>query len=265
MRTELYELYDRNLGRKLEECFINEAYELMLKKEDSLDQYINDFKIENNEPNNVLGKYLYEDKEIVIYPQSIINSNNPEYKNKQLAALETIRHEIEHARNLKTIEEGRKDIESKVLRSSLKDYVIDHNIDYSLDYGKDDLISLRMKIVENYETNPGERIAEIKAWKYLVNLLKNKRKTEDLLIARSMLYYSYIRGYRNNKYHLESPTFDFLLKTGMFHDLLFLKRDFEKKDYCFNTRIMYGLPISYNEQKDKALQKVKLKRRTKMY
>ena len=48
MRTELYELYDRNLGRKLEECFINEAYELMLKQEDSLDHYINDFKIDTN-------------------------------------------------------------------------------------------------------------------------------------------------------------------------------------------------------------------------
>ena len=79
-----------------------------------------------------------------------------------------------------------------------------------------------------------------------------------------MLYYSYIGGYKNNNYYLEPPTYEFLLKTGLFHDLAFVKKEFEKKEYSLDKRLMCGLPISYEEYDYDILKKVKLKKKKRM-
>ncbi len=140
---------------------------------------------------------------------------------------------------------------------------MEHKIDKipNLDHLSD--FFLRINTKANYETDPGERLAEIKAWKYMVNLLKNQRTSDDLLKARTMLYASYIRGYKDNRYYLDPPTYEFLLKTGMFYPFNWLKNRVEKKDYSFETRITYGLPITKEEYDEKVLQKVKLKRKNK--
>ena len=109
-----------------------------------------------------------------------------------------------------------------------------------------------------YETDPGERIADIKACKYIVNLLKNQNNTDELLIARGMLYYAYTRGYKDNGYYLDPPTYDFLLKTGMYREHYWLKNRVNAKDYCFDTRITYGLPVTYTEYKRGISEKTKV-------
>ena len=120
---------------------------------------------------------------------------------------------------------------------------------------------LHYDIIQNYETNPGERLAEIRAWKFLVQLLKNQRISTDLLISRTCLYYSYIRGYHDNRYYLECPTYQFLMNTKMFYEYYWLNQKIKNKDYCFETRLMYGLPITEKEYQEKILQKVKLQRK----
>ena len=113
--------------------------------------------------------------------------------------------------------------------------------------------------------DPEERLSEIKAWKYLVNLLKNQRTTPDLLTARSNLYYAYVRGYKDNGYYIDAPTYQYLLKMGMYHQYyLFKRRVEEEKDYSFETRLTYGLPLNSSTEYDKKiLEKVRLRKRWK--
>ena len=51
----------------------------------------------------------------------------------------------------------------------------------------------------------------------------------------------------------------------MLHEFYWLKNRIEDKDYCFQTRLMYGLPLTTEEYQEKTLQKVKLKKVRKDY
>ena len=251
--TNLYEWYMDQRNEEFDDNYLEECFLLMLKDDTSLVPYIKDFRITKD---SYVGCYSNNSRIIFVNSEEIkrVRKMNP-----HLYGMEVIRHEMEHARNLKIVEDGKKDIESFVMNCSLRDYVLLHQSFYNID--QLDPFTLRYKIQENYETNPGERLAEIKAWKYLVNLLKNQRRTEDLLQARSMLYYSYVRGYQDNRYQLEDPTSQFLLNTGMYHDLYWLKKRIARNDYSFDTRVTYGLPITQKEYDTKILRKVKLQKR----
>ncbi len=261
MRTKIYDLYTENIENSIDENYLNEAFQIMISKEKDLLPYVNDFKIAENKL-DAIGTYSVDEKEITIDLNKINNNAANNLANQALIGLEVIRHELEHARNLKKLFEGKDDIESFVIKCSLKDYAVRNNMDYSWDYDLGETALLSMRINDNYEKNPGERIAEIKAWKYMVNLLKNRPYTDDLLVARSMLYYSYIRGYENPNY-LDAPTLSFLLEAELFHDLLFLKRRIDKKNYNLDTRLLCGLPINNEEYDKKILQKVRLQKRMK--
>ena len=141
---------------------------------------------------------------------------------------------------------------------SLRSYAMEHGLDYSPNVDNLFKSFLDISIKMNYELDPGERLADIKACKYMVNLLKNQRRTEDLLLARGMLYYAYARGYNDNGYYLDPPTYDFLLKTGMYREHYWLKNRVNAKDYCFDTRITYGLPVTYTEYKRGISEKTKV-------
>ena len=182
---------------------------------------------------------------------------NREYYNEKLFALHHLRHEFEHAKALRRLFQFRKDIESTVLDYSLRGQclclgilppIIPEEEPYSSD--ADD---------QNYLYNPGERIADIKSWKYVVNLIKNQRGTKDLLYARSMLYYSYIRGYEDNKYYLDPPTYTYLLNQRMFNNYKYLKRRIGEKEYSLDTRVLCGLPLTYQEYEKTLLRKLGLR------
>jgi len=261
VNSELYRLLMEYEG--LDDDFIQIAYELIMKDEESLKPFISKMIITDKDGNS-LGSYSNDTGVIRVHKNNIL-TNRPEIKNKKILALQVIRHEIEHARNIQRLHEMRKDIESTLLRYSLRDYVQEHRLDVDLSryYDKQDYFSLfmRFKRIENYDRDPGERIAEIKAWKYMVNLLKNQRRTEDLLVARSNLFYSYIRGYEDNGWYLNPPTYEFLLRMGMYQDYYFLKKRVEEEQYVFDTRLMYGLPLIKGEEyDDKVLKKVLLQK-----
>ena len=253
MSNKIYELYKKYQENPLDNNFINKAFENMLEEENELIPYIKDFKINNNS-NRLLGSYSNEERIITINKDLI----EKQPYNHQLYALHIIKHELEHARNLRTLYKGKEDIESTIIYYSLRSYAMEHNIDYYPNLDNLDKGLLDIGITINYQYDPGERLADIKASKYIVNLIKNERNTTDLLFARMMLYYAYTRGYKNNGYYLDPPTYEFLLKTGMFHNHYWLKNRVNKKNYSLNTRITYGLPITYKEFNNDIPQKVKV-------
>ncbi len=254
MRKPLYELYMREKNTPLTDQFIEESFHLMIEEEPDIKPFITDFRIEDSKYNN-LGYYSNDDQVIKIYKNNIISTNN-----NQLLALKAIRNEIEHARNLKILQEGKKDIESLVVYYSLRDYAMREGINTFPNL--DNLYELLFKIEKNNnkEIDPGERLANIKAWKYLVNFLKSQRYSNDLSFVRGNLHDAYIRGYYNNTNYQDAPTYEFLFNTGMHQDLFYLKERVKRKDYSFATRITYGLPITYTEYKDESLRKVLLKK-----
>ena len=258
MKDTLYKLYKLEKGKELDNQFIFDAYTIFMEREKNLSPYVKDFEI-SDEISNCYGKYSNENRKITLY-KNVIRKIEEQNINPNLMALQVLRHELEHARNLKTLYEGRSDIESLIVSYSLQDYALDYGLVPFSIYNDFDRILLRYEIQANYGVDPGERIADIKACKYLVNLLKNQRMSEDLLTARKMLYYSYIRGYKDNRYYLDAPTFRFLLNTNMLYAFKCLNQRINEQNYTFEKRLMYGLPLTYHEYDSKILQKVKLKK-----
>ena len=256
MASDLYNIYLSYKNKNIDDYFITQSFDIFLKKEPQILPYIKDLIITENNDNN-LGSYSNENKIITINKNNI-NKHDINWKN--ILGLQTLRHEIEHAKNLQKLEQRRNDIESRAIFYSLRSYAILNNLD-TTQMSHIDLLLLIFNTKINYDINPGERIADIKSWKYIVNLLKNQRKTQDLLLARKMLYYSYIRGYKDNRYYLDCPTYKFLLNTNQLEELKYLKNRVDKTNYSLNTRLLYGLPISYKEHDKDTLKKVKLQKK----
>ncbi len=257
MLSELYALFISYQNKDLDNEFIYNAFNIMMKYE-NIGNYVKDFKIVHEIDNN-LGTYSNETRTIKINKSNVISDKNID--NKKLLSLQVLRHELEHAKNLKRLYENNCDIKTRIIRYSLIEYAINHNLYYGSSLDKIEPAILKERRFGTYNIDPGERIAEIKSWKFIVNFLKNQRSTNDLLVARSMLYYSYIRGYKNNGYYLEPPTYEYLLKLGLYHEHYLLRKTFNSANYNFDTRLLCGLPISQNEYNQKILEKVKLQKR----
>lgn len=256
MENDIYDLYLSYQDREIDDKFINKVFDCLMKQEQNLWPYIKDFVI-TNEKDSSLGSYSNENKTVCINRKGI---NEYGIAPSNILGIQVIKHELEHARNLKKLEQKKDDIESKVILYSLRNYAIEKGIDF-VDMDPIDLLMLMVNISTNYETNPGERIAEIKSWKYMMHLLKNQKGSDDLLTAKVMLYYSYIRGYKDNRYYLDCPTYSFLLETKQLRDLRLLKQRIDESDYSLNTRLLCGLPITYKEYNEETFKKAKIRKK----
>lgn len=255
MKDKIYRLYQENKNKEIDQNFLYKVLEEMLFKEKELIPYVKDcLVVEEKEPH--LGNYSCTQKNITLNLEKINKSPKA-----NILGIETVRHELEHARNMMILEKGHRDIESLIINYSLKDYALKNDLDIFHNINQLNILSLQHAIKNNYSIDPGERLVEIKAWRYMVNLLKNQRRSEDLLISRSYLMYSYMRGYQENDYYREIPTYQFLLNTRMFYELYWLEKQVKEKDYCLNTRLTYGLPITEEEYDKLIPQKVKLRKR----
>ncbi len=255
MSSPIYDLYDYYKDKPVNNDYLEKAFNIVMEEEKELVPYISGLKVLEGENEN-LGGYSYKDGEITIHKDLF-----RKYQQPSLEALATLRHEVEHARNLMKVQSGKKDIETTVLKCALRDYELLNNINEREEMDNYDLIMLLYRIKANKKINPDERIAEIQAWKYVVNLIKNKRRTDDLLYARSMLYYAYTDGYNNNGYYLESPTLEFLIRTDLVDEYCYIKRRMERENYTFDTRLTTGLPVTQEEYDKGILQKVRLQKR----
>ena len=259
MSTRLYEMVTDKKS-ELTEDYIKEMFDLLVQNEKGLSDYIKDFIIDNKTTG--AGEYSCDDRIMKINPEIIMDVGYPEFPDfdKKILTLHVLKHEVEHAKALKRLYEGRNDIESVINRYAHVDYIKRYNLPFAL-FVDEKADYLSFKRHQEYEIDPGERIAEIKACQFLVNLLKNQRRTKDLLIERSLLYFSYIRGYRDNGYYLDAPTYTYLMNMGMFRELYILKKVVDKTKYCLDTRVMMGLPITYDERENVLLRKVRLQRK----
>ncbi len=266
MSSPIYELYEQYKNKGIDDDFINKAYELMIQKEPELVPFVNNFKIEPDGEGNIASYSMRE--RIIRVDRDLLRENldAEPIKNDPIFTLRVVRHELEHARDLKKLHEGKDDIESAIIKIALRDYAIDHGLERFDFYDKTAFFmqDFNWRRKENRRVNPEERLADIRAWKYLVNLLKNQRTTQDLLIAKSKLYYAFIHGYQENPYFIEAPTYRFMLNMGMYHQYyLFKKRVEEKNEYSFYTRLMYGLPLKQEEFDRQILKTLGLQKRKK--
>ena len=69
-----------------------------------------------------------------------------------------------------------------------------------------------------------------------------------------------LHGYQDNRYYLDCPTYRFLFETNQLNDLKQLKQRIDNQNYSFETRLLYGLPLTYEEYNDDILTKTKLQR-----
>ncbi len=254
--TRMYELItDERID--FSESFLNEVFELLLKEDEDLKRYISDFK--SDYTISTLGAYNNKNKTIMVNPFVIQSVASAIGCSSKTQALGTIKHEMEHASNLRRLYEGGNDIESLIVRYSLVDYMVANNIRYGL-FVEDDANYLALKRMENYKYDPGERLANIKAERYIVNLLKNQRRTKELLAAKSKLYFTYERGYEDNGVYLDAPTYTFLLNMGMLREFYLLKKRVDQNQYSFDTRVLLGLPLTYDEKENEILRRMKLRR-----
>ena len=107
MSDRVYELYQYNVGEELTESFLQDAFDELLAQEPELKDYAQDFRV--GYASKDLGNYVFEDRLIKVSKPLIIKKCP---QNPHLLGIEVIRHELEHARDLQTLEQRRKDIES---------------------------------------------------------------------------------------------------------------------------------------------------------
>ena len=106
MEESLYNIYLAYREKLIADDFINKVYELMIQKEPYLLPYINDFKI-SEDKNETRGTYSPKDKVITIYKGSI---NGIVHDQKGITGIETIKHEMEHAKNARKIDDDLYDL-----------------------------------------------------------------------------------------------------------------------------------------------------------
>ena len=251
MFKELNRLLNDTKDFELNERFLNSIIDIMMSNESELSDFISRIDFKNDLDG--LGVYDCDLKIIGINYEGLLKLPI-ENEIKKVVAIQVLRHEMEHARNLKRLYDGRCDIESMVIKYSLVGYIKKVGLNVGLFIDENDAGFLSMRNSHNYDINPGERIADIKSYKFVVNMLKNKRNSKELMLMRSMLYNFYIRGYKDNRYYLDAPTYTYLLNMGMFQDYNILKQTVDLTDYSLDTRALCGLPITYQE-KDELLLK----------
>ena len=260
MNKELYRLLLDYKNCGVDDEFIETSFDIRLDAEDTLRDKFVDHMVFNNKIGSI-ATYCYEEKEITVNSAKVKNydviNSNANYNDK-LFALHILRHEFEHARALKRLYEFRSDIESTVLDYSLREHCIYHGVMNPIIPEAEYYVSEDEK--RSYLCEPDERIADIKSWKFVVNLIKNQRRSDDVLYARSMLYCSYIRGYKDNRYYLDPPTYTYLLLNRMFNNYKYLKKRVDSHNYSLDTRMLCGLPITYREYDRVMLRKLGLQR-----
>lgn len=261
--NKLYELLKEYDNKILDKEFLERAFKYLLEEEKDLNDYACNLKVTtNDETSEIFGNYRKPpDKLITIYVNNIIDkdvfSNNVNRKN--IFALEALKHELVHARQLKNIDSGKKDINTEVNKLSLLSYCKKIGIFYPLQEYNMKYIDFLTK--ENYNICPDERSAEIAAWKYIVNLLKNKRYSDELLFAKTNLYYSYLRGYKDNGIYINCPTYEFLMELRLMRELKYIKSKAESHNYNLETRLKCGLPITHEEYNKEVLKRLRLKKK----
>lgn len=256
MQKELYKIIKEYQEKTITEDLIKTIFDIMISGDKGLEEYAKGLEFATNI--DAVGDYNSDTGIIRIDLNTLLELPLVD-SFKLIYVIKVLRHEIEHAKNLQKLYEGRNDIESMVIKYSLIVYIIKNHLKSDLFIAERDPYLLYDVSSHNYEIDPGERIAEIKAHKFIISLLKNQRNSKELQAIRAMLYRAYINGYNDNGYYLDAPTYMYLLKMQMYHEFMSLKMTVDNSGYSLDTRIMCGLPITYQERDEVLIRKLHLK------
>ena len=133
MERNLHLLLKSYQDKELDEEFIESAFAELMEDDRELHLFVSELEIKNIKS---LGNYGLENGKVTINMEALRKIDDVPwikggYTNPKIFALSTINHELEHARQVRKLYEGRKDIESTVIGYSLKRYAIAHHLAYS--------------------------------------------------------------------------------------------------------------------------------------
>lgn len=236
MIKELNSLVKDNLDKKVNDDFVHDAYDIIRNGNPELRDFLLGIHVDDvcEEDPHTNGEYFPITGDINVYLNTV-DEFNVSNEFKHYLIIRTIEHEIEHARSVAKYMEHKNDIESIVTKHCV---VQD---EFSSGTG-------RPKFRHNlYIYDPHERIANIRSTKFIINLLKNYKDSESLDLARYLLFISYMRGYEDNGYYLEPPTYTYLRRNNMGYEEGMLSELVKNTGFSLDSRLLYGLPISYDE------------------
>lgn len=241
-------LFDYSKYGKLIDVYFVQNLINFLICEHSLDKYINRISIFENELNDY-ASYNFLTKDLTLYkldalfekyrePVEKLNLNTFEHNLfLNLSVILFILHELNHAIQNKEIIQGKTNNRSNLL-----------NVNYQLIMGNLNVPDLKNYYVRMYEFLPMERMAELDAFKFIIDFWDfSVAPTIKKIIERSYLKVQ-LMGYDN---FYSPPSKVFLESLGLNR----LWEHYKSNNYGdLNDRLYMGLEISeeeYNLQKDK--------------
>lgn len=285
MKDEILKLvfdYSRN-GRLADKAFIKKIVELTVD-ENHLENYVTDTKFRPLKPSvngATLAAYDYIRLRILVDMKNVsemieeyfsefdgtFNALEP-YFYRNFGIVQFIRHELEHAMQLKqSFLSKETDLETTLLNVCLEDVVSLHDpkvheLIANGDLSFRDLIcysdSKRSLQKQFYMQDPTERLAQINSYGTVIEYLKEiKNYVPNVLhVEQEMLLMEMIRGYSYHEFQLTAPTPKFLENVGeetFWKSLDFYDEDSEtlqrnvEKQYSLKKRLTLGLPIRNHE------------------
>lgn len=185
---------------------------------------------------------------------------------KNLSITQVILHELEHANQRKIIEKE-SSLESEILKLSSAEINIKTGIKliksgYSVEQVMIYIMTKKMQSINNYRKNydiaPEERLAEIKSYQEIIDLLSHIKKYVPNLLEfeQTNKLENLLRGFKYDSGFLISPTITYLLESENAHSLNkfeWFNQDYykclhqSKEMYSLEDRLKYGLMIDDKE------------------
>ena len=274
-------VYDYSIKGKLADIdFIYKVIQVVIDGKE-LSNYLEDVRliqkvVSDNKGKIKLATYDSDFKTIRIYVEAIDNliKYNNKYKEylsheedifyKNLLFVHIILHELEHANQQKIILE-QKGIEADILKLRYKNssVIVDDEmvrkmkkLGLSMNSFAAYALGAQKKYEESYEFAPEERLAEIKSYKQIINIIRpiSKKLTRLSTIEEIKLLSSYLRGYEQTE--ISSPTIKYFTNCGQVGGLKRFNWYNDDNQICLNKcssiyslhdKMLYGLPISEYE------------------
>ena len=247
MKEELNQLLDANKNMGPQSKFLERAFDIMMNDDPSLIPYVLDFQI-HYFYETAIGSYNNEQRILSINIMNLYGKCfEPRIRDRKILALQVLKHELEHARQLQMLHDSRQDIETQIVHASLRGFALKNGLVEKKENSNNDIESIKYLKNDNYYLDPCERLAEIKAWKFVAQLLRGNHHSEELKVVKESLDSVYEDGYRQTDNMC--PTYQFLYNLQLFEDLDTIKKLANQRKYNYQSRLLYGLPISDEEKK----------------
>lgn len=285
MELEILKLiYDYSANGKLADIkFVDKLIEIVVSKK-SLNNYVRNVqftnKLDKNDYEVVAATYNPQNMEILVDYESIqINIENKSYYDplfhtleqamfRNLTITQTILHELEHAYQMKQVDNKSDDsIEAKLVNAS---FVLEYAMKnprfltalLNGEIPTKDFISYIIQhkklYKQYYHFNPAERLAQVKSFKTIINSIEPiKNYIPNLYeFQQASLIEEMLRGYQDSWNQGSCPTQVYLLGTGQIN--VWSELDFYSQNpiqlmknvsdkYNLANRLALGLPVSYEE------------------